>query len=709
MIVNDSKIDVKASGSFESTEFRIDPKYRNKVLWMLINQYRHKVRTPVQEIISNARDAQRENGNPDRPIKIQLPTRLESTFIVRDYGVGMDEDRIKTIFTSFGASTKSSSNEQTGGFGIGAKSPLAYTDSFNIKTYINGKYWFYVVAKTSNDGIGLTLLDSGDTTEENGTEVQIPVSPSDVRTFVSSACRCTMFWEVQPIFNLPKEELFVVNNDNVLEISDKIKVYKKPNLGNLFDANIVLAVDGIPYEVDSHTIQNNQKMREFKALFNYGTNVVIKINTGDIDLLQTRESIDETDRTTRELTKIAFKAYTQAKIYMNSHLSETCLIERYKQYKQLYSAFHNIPAIDYSIFKLRMAGIELPKGLQVYWYDYKGRSRGFVKNAQKHFKTHDKTIPLDQLNNLYWDNLHDESSNQKARRLRYKLETLKNASNNSNVSVMVIDKGNASSFEYIRTCRMLKAEKLSTLPVPPKSVTVSKSSSSNGTRKLDQGKIMLNLLEYNSYENRIKRNAQEKELSTIKDKFIYDDYSNYDNRLLEKGWHKLISDLGYKVALISKKYHKNVEASDKFTSANVFFSKFKVNEDIKNAYIAHKVRWSYSSNNGDICGILKSNNCKDQILFIMSNLLNNKEDGSNYYYNVESYPKIVLDKLNKDKKILDRIKRLDKLKQSFSERLEKKYPMIKYISDRTFRYNTNQIKVDIIDYINSTYRSRQCK
>ena len=711
MIINDKQIDVKASGSFESTDFRIDPKYMNKMMWLTINQYRHKVRTPVQEIISNARDAQRENGNPDRPIKIQLPTRLESTFIVRDYGVGMNEERIKTIFTSFGASTKSSSNEQTGGFGIGAKSPLAYTDSFNIKTYVDGKYWFYVVAKTSNDGIGLNLLDSGETTEENGTEIQIPVNPSDVRTFVSAACRCTMFWEVQPIFNLDKADIYVVNNDDedVLKISNTLTVYKKSNLGNLFDSKIVLAVDGIPYEIDRHTIYDNKRMRELEGLFNYGTNAVIKINTGDIDLLQTRESIDDTDKTEKQLTKIGFKAYSEAKQYMDSHLNKKCLIERYKQYKQLCKAFNNIPNIDYGIFKLRSRDIEIPKGLTIYYYDYKGRSRGFVKNPQKHFMTYGNAVTLDQIEYLYWDNLKDESANRKARRLRYKLQNLKDTLQTSNVTVMVIEQGSATNFEYIRTCRMLKAAKLSDLPYPPKSATISRGKSSNGARKLAQGKVMLNVLEFNSYDRSIRRKSKEVELSTVTDKYIYDDYSNYDAKLFHNNWYTLISDLGYTIALVSKKYAKNVAASDKFTSAKDFFENFKVSEDIKKHYVRYKTRWDYyGRNKATLCKIISDGDCKDQVLNLMVNILGTSYE-KNYYYNIDSYPSSVIDEIKKDDSIQKRIDRIKSLRDKFEERLQNKYPMTQFIDDREFNYNKKQVEAYLVDYINAAYRSRQCK
>lgn len=84
MILQEEKIDVKTSQQFESKQMSISPEFFNKMIWHVILQYKYKIRTSVQELISNAIDAQVEAGNADTPLKIQLPTRLEPTFKLRD-------------------------------------------------------------------------------------------------------------------------------------------------------------------------------------------------------------------------------------------------------------------------------------------------------------------------------------------------------------------------------------------------------------------------------------------------------------------------------------------------------------------------------------------------------------------------------------------------------------------------------------------------
>jgi hypothetical protein len=104
---------------------------------MVTTIYKNKKRAVVQEIASNARDAHREVGTPALPIIIKIPSRMDTTFEIRDFGLGISPDRMQDVFINMGNSTKRGDNKQTGGFGIGSKTPWAYTDVFNIRTICN--------------------------------------------------------------------------------------------------------------------------------------------------------------------------------------------------------------------------------------------------------------------------------------------------------------------------------------------------------------------------------------------------------------------------------------------------------------------------------------------------------------------------------------------------------------------------------------------
>lgn len=660
MIINQNVVQVQKSSNFESTEFRIDGKYKNKVLWMLINQYRFKIRTPVQEIISNARDAQRENGNPDKPIKIQLPTSIDPTFIVRDFGVGMNEERIKTIFTSFGASTKNDDNTQTGGFGIGAKSPLAYTDSFNIKTYVDGQYWFYVIAKTENDGIGINLLDTGMTTEENGTEVQIPVGTYDKTNFIDSACRCTMFWDVQPEFNLDDDMIKVVKNGT--KIADNFIIYQSNDLSNLFQNDFIIVIDGIPYELDSYLLNKVEKLKNINDRLNYRAKGVLFLNTGDIDLLQTRESIDETEKTLSELQKVGFKAFSDMEIYIESSLTENSLEGRLKQYQALVESIRDIGYRSFETFQLNFiksgnAIFYIDKKLPSLFYNFEGKT-GKVITPQK--CVNHISFKHTDLNNFYWDDLKDsESDIMKARRLRNELIENDN-------SAIVIRQGVASNFVYLRTLRLLNAKKLSSLELPVK--TTRAKGAKQSIKKLPENITIHKLNTSNSYYNsKVTREvARTRKISDISTKYVYTGYTDYSEQLESIRFINFLKGQKIQPCRLSKPDIKLIKNNENFVHINDYLKTFKASKELINFIIIQVV----GTKNKEIAKLVvkSTNKIQDKVLTKLAHHVKMLES------DIDRLPLIISDKIRKDNNIF--IKNRVTIVERFSRLLETKYPLL---------------------------------
>ena len=84
--------------------------------------YSNPLKIVVQEYISNARDAHIEIGKGDIPVKVKLPNRFDPTLSFRDFGPGISPDRMKNVFIRYGVSTKRNNNNESGSFGLGAKS-----------------------------------------------------------------------------------------------------------------------------------------------------------------------------------------------------------------------------------------------------------------------------------------------------------------------------------------------------------------------------------------------------------------------------------------------------------------------------------------------------------------------------------------------------------------------------------------------------------
>lgn len=139
------------------------------------NIYSNKPQAVVREITSNCFDANQESGSK-RPIEIILPgEENNNTISFRDFGIGMDSERID-VYRKICASTKRDSNSQIGYFGIGSKSPFSITDSFTVKTIVGNTEYNYIVFK-DKDGIPkINKVHQCETTEPTGTLISIPVN-----------------------------------------------------------------------------------------------------------------------------------------------------------------------------------------------------------------------------------------------------------------------------------------------------------------------------------------------------------------------------------------------------------------------------------------------------------------------------------------------------------------------------------------------------
>lgn len=141
--------------------------------------YQHPLRTMIQEIMFNAWDAHRMANCQDKPIDIYINDT--TGLIVRDYGPGIEpgenDDNMHQIYCMYGGSTKRNLKNQTGGFGLGSKSPFAYTESFTVTSHFGGTKNMYLISRVSeaNEGKpGMTCLVRVPTTE-TGLMVTVPL------------------------------------------------------------------------------------------------------------------------------------------------------------------------------------------------------------------------------------------------------------------------------------------------------------------------------------------------------------------------------------------------------------------------------------------------------------------------------------------------------------------------------------------------------
>lgn len=246
--------------------------------------YSNPIRVVTQEILCNARDAHREIGTPLRPVQVTLPSELNPTLEIKDFGIGISPERMSDVFLRYGNSTKRGDDTQTGGFGLGAKSPFAYTDSFVIET-ITGGYKRTYVAYIDESSIGkLSRMACHKTKEPSGTTIKIPVQESDFETFRNEFLAVTKYWEPRPETGLDLEwedvSAFSQKNSTLWLESDRIGT-----------GYVCVLIDSIPYLLaQKDVVSHPAYCDDMDYLFNVG--LCVATPCGVVSVSANRESLD---------------------------------------------------------------------------------------------------------------------------------------------------------------------------------------------------------------------------------------------------------------------------------------------------------------------------------------------------------------------------------------------------------------------------------
>jgi hypothetical protein len=257
--------------------------------------YSRPIQTLVQEYICNARDAMIEAGtNKTHKLSIIAPTKLACEFRVRDFGIGLSEERVQNVFTMYGASTKRNTNGQIGGYGLGAKSAWAYTDSFTVVSYYEGTKTTYL-CHVGRDNIGsMDILNQESTTQKNGVEIIVTVKPADVDSFQTAVRRCIMFWDRNTIdVNIQVPNVQATFGSKAFE-EDNIVVFEAVNSFNsAHKPSDLIVVEGVQFESPIY--------------FSAASRLCVFLKTGDVDIAPSRESIIDNDKVKLLATKVKAK------------------------------------------------------------------------------------------------------------------------------------------------------------------------------------------------------------------------------------------------------------------------------------------------------------------------------------------------------------------------------------------------------------------
>lgn len=231
--------------------------------------YSDPIGSIVRELYTNAMEVTTPTSK--RP-SLSPPTTLFPEFVLRDYGPGLSHADMTTIYISAGTSTKNTSNDSIGAFGLGSKSPFAYTDSYTIISYNSGHESRYLVHKTDDGLPSLTLVYTRPTTEPSGLEIRIPSKVPDYYKWSDAIKTQLREMPIKPVTSVEIEPLDrVASVNNVHVTRDSVHSY--------------LVMGGPIYTLD------RLQLRQATGWDAFYTQILIEAPIGAVDLTPSREQL----------------------------------------------------------------------------------------------------------------------------------------------------------------------------------------------------------------------------------------------------------------------------------------------------------------------------------------------------------------------------------------------------------------------------------
>jgi hypothetical protein len=247
--------------------------------------YANKIRAIVREYSCNAVDSHTEAGNLETPFDVHLPNALEPWFSIRDYGVGLDEQQVRNIFTTYFESTKTETDDLIGGLGLGSKSAFSFTDNFTIVAVKNGKKRVYTAFINDHGVPSIAPMGEEGSNEPSGVEIRFAVEDQyDFRKFQEEARHVYKHFKLRPVVSGGYGEFSFI--DPEYEDRDIIPgVHTVVNTRG-YNQRSVAIMGNIEYPLD---VPSNMDLGDVGNLLNCG--LVIEFGIGELDIQASREGL----------------------------------------------------------------------------------------------------------------------------------------------------------------------------------------------------------------------------------------------------------------------------------------------------------------------------------------------------------------------------------------------------------------------------------
>ena len=251
---------------------------------LISKMYTNKQGAVIRELSANAWDAHVEAGASETPFDLHLPTWLDKTFHIRDYGTGIPHAKFEHIYTNVGASTKEDSDDLIGGFGLGSKTPFTMTDTFMVENWNSGTKTTWICFKDKGEP-QVSKVAEEPSDEPSGLKVSFSFDEGSVDEFTRQVTKQLRFFPVKP--NITGGEYDVVFHELPDGWETQDYFYANTKLSS-YDNYLVMG--NVAYVLSSSEFDYS-----LRAFFHKG--LIIKAPIGAVDIPPSRENLEMTSRT----------------------------------------------------------------------------------------------------------------------------------------------------------------------------------------------------------------------------------------------------------------------------------------------------------------------------------------------------------------------------------------------------------------------------
>lgn len=330
--------------------------------------YSDKIRAIVRELSCNAVDSHVDAGNPEEPIEVHLPTIFEPYFHVRDFGTGLDHGEVMSVYTKYGASTKTTSDDFIGQLGLGSKAPFSYADAFDVTARKDGVERHYSMYKNEQGMPCVALLGTSTPTDralacmdilgpaapadveaeayvvKNGVTVSMPVATADHRRFADKAAEVFMWFDSKP--RITGVSHLQIPEISVMYSGDGWRIRPRVGWSDSRGQQSMAVMGRVAYPIDPGAIPNITNTQKHMM----SMPLVMDFPIGSLEVAASREALGYDGRTQRNIIEKLDKAIAELGAHLEERIS-TAETE-WEARKRWSDIFGNYASLAYELEKV---------------------------------------------------------------------------------------------------------------------------------------------------------------------------------------------------------------------------------------------------------------------------------------------------------------------------------------------------------------------